>query len=79
MANLMTDGGAPAPRCNCHRGSTCDISHDPAACSCAQCVAAEGKENPKGTVAATVGGRTTQTPPEAQEDPVPCQERVNMT
>lgn len=25
--------------CACHRGSTCDKSHDPLTCSCAQCVA----------------------------------------
>lgn len=35
--------GVPAPMCNCHRGWTCDVSHDPAACSCAQCTAGEKK------------------------------------
>mgnify|MGYP001558193766 CR=1 FL=1 len=27
--------------CACYRGSTCDVSHDPAACSCGQCATAE--------------------------------------
>lgn len=34
--------GPALPVCACRVGSTCDISHDPAACPCAQCRAAEG-------------------------------------
>lgn len=32
-----------AQACACHRGATCNVAHDPAECSCSQCVTAEGK------------------------------------
>lgn len=32
-----------ARRCACYRGSTCDVSHDPAQCECKQCTEAERK------------------------------------
>lgn len=31
-----------SPGCACERGSTCDVSHDPATCPCAQCTVATG-------------------------------------
>lgn len=33
----------PTVVCGCHRGSTCDIGHDPATCECAQCTTATRK------------------------------------
>ncbi len=30
-----------AAECSCHRGSTCNIAHDPSKCSCPQCKEAE--------------------------------------
>jgi hypothetical protein len=38
---VLASGAPSAAACACHRGSTCDIAHDPAACSCRQCTAAE--------------------------------------
>lgn len=32
---------SPSQRCACHDGGTCDVAHDPATCSCVQCVNAE--------------------------------------
>lgn len=38
---VLETGRIDCPQCGCHRGSTCDVSHDPASCSCDQCRAAE--------------------------------------
>lgn len=37
---LLNDAPPVVKVCACHRGSTCDISHDPATCSCDQCLSA---------------------------------------
>jgi DNA ligase-1 len=39
----MAAPGAPlvSPGCACERGSSCDVSHDPATCPCRQCTSAE--------------------------------------
>jgi hypothetical protein len=39
MLDLAMRLDAADPVCACYRGSTCDINHDPAACSCTQCEA----------------------------------------
>ncbi len=59
--------GTPAPQCNCHKGSTCDISHDPAACSCAQCSAASGGGT--GALATPTVAEVAARPGEARGDP----------
>lgn len=35
-----------SPGCACEKGSTCDVSHDPATCPCAQCTTAEAAAAP---------------------------------
>lgn len=61
--------GVPAPRCDCHQGGTCDISHDPAVCSCAHCVA--GQEGAEELVAQVMGAQVAPRAAKAQENPVP--------
>ena len=41
----------PAHDCACLRGSTCDVSHDPATCSCEQCRRGEARVRWSGTEA----------------------------
>ncbi len=48
--DVLTESGAEESAygfdlspCKCHKGSTCNVSHDPAKCSCSQCRKAEGK------------------------------------
>lgn len=36
-ATFVRGLGADAPDCACHRGGACDVSHDPAACTCGRC------------------------------------------
>lgn len=60
--------------CACHQGGTCDVSHDPASCTCVQCRTAEAKtaaESPEDIIAQVMGAKPTMRSPEFQETPVP--------
>lgn len=41
--SALTDSNFKPDPCACHRGGTCDVSHDPATCTCIQCTTAEAK------------------------------------
>lgn len=65
--------GVDAPQCACHQGGTCDVSHDPSACTCVQCRTAQAKtaeESPEELIAKVMGVKAAPKAAEAQETPV---------
>jgi DNA ligase-1 len=61
--------GVPAPQCACHQGGTCDVSHDPSACTCVQCTTAEA-ESPEDIIAQVMGAKPLSRPAEPKENAI---------